>query len=230
MSREALVLLVCCCDFRDGAERLIPSKSLRNAVIRAFPGLLCILRMCAPRRAAAVVRPRGREKSADRRRRILISRLLIIRASVPRWKSPFPAYFKGFPAVSPLIPPYPAFLKYPVSPQPNLGSLKESTLYFSHSLKQRATNKKFWGPLSTSLNGQSGRPRKPPRRGVMIKIKDQCKQTAPARVFHLSLAGAAFYILSLIRCGGLFKFCRDLLEQFADGEVLRADLFALAAL
>ena len=116
MSREALVLLVCCCDFRDGAEWLIPSKSLRNAVIWAFPGLLCILRMCAPRRAAAVVRPRGREKSADRRRRILISRLLIIRASVPRWKSPFPAYFKGFPAVSPLIPPYPAFLKYPVSP------------------------------------------------------------------------------------------------------------------
>ena len=116
MSREALVLLVCCCDFRDGAERLIPSKSLRNAVIRAFPGLFCILRMCAPRRAAAVVRPRGRKKSADRRRRILISRLLIIRASVPRWKSPFPAYFKGFPAVSPLIPPYPAFLKYPVSP------------------------------------------------------------------------------------------------------------------
>ena len=117
MSREALVLLVCCCDFRDRAERLIPSKSLRNAVIRAFPGLFCILRMCAPRRAAAVVRPRGREKSADRRRRILISRLLIIRASVPRRKSPFPAYFKGFPAVSPLIPPYPAFLKYPVSPQ-----------------------------------------------------------------------------------------------------------------
>jgi hypothetical protein len=73
--------------------------------------------MCAPRRAAAVVRPRGREKSADRRRRILISRLLIIRASVPRRKSPFPAYFKGFPAVSLLIPPYPAFLKYPVSPQ-----------------------------------------------------------------------------------------------------------------
>ena len=119
MSREALVLLVCCCDFRDGAERLIPSKSLGNAVIRAFPGLFRILRMCAPRRAAAVVRPRGREKSADRRRRILISRLLIIRASVPRRKSPFPAYFKGFPAVSPLIPPYPAFLKYPVSPQFN---------------------------------------------------------------------------------------------------------------
>ena len=117
MSREALVLLVCCCDFRDGAERLISSKSLRNAVIRAFPGLFRILRMCAPRRAAAVVRPRGREKSADRRRRILISRLLIIRASVPRRKSPFPAHFKGFPVVSPLIPPYPAFLKYPVSPQ-----------------------------------------------------------------------------------------------------------------
>ena len=116
MSREALVLLVCCCDFRDGAERLISSKSLENAVIRAFPGLFRILRMCAPRRAAAVVRPRGREKSADRRRRILISRLLIIRTSVPRRKSPFPAYFKGFPAVSPLIPPYPAFLKYPVSP------------------------------------------------------------------------------------------------------------------
>ena len=125
MSREALVLLVCCCDFRDGAERLIPSKSLGNAVIRAFPGLLCILRMCAPRRAVAVVRPRGREKSADRRRRILISRLLIIRVSVPRRKSPFPAYFKGFPAVSPLIPPYPAFLKYPVSPQ------------FCESLKRR---------------------------------------------------------------------------------------------
>lgn len=117
MSREALVLLVCCCDFRDGAERLISSKSLRNAVIRAFPGLFCILRMCAPRRAAAVVRPRERKKSADRRRRILISRLLIIRALVPRRKSLFPAYFKGFPAVSPLIPSYPAFLKYPVSPQ-----------------------------------------------------------------------------------------------------------------
>lgn len=116
MSRKALVLLVCCCDFRDGAERLIPSKSLGNAVIRAFPGLFRILRMCAPRHAAAVVRPRERKKSADRRRRILISRLLIIRASVPRRKSPFPAYFKGFPAVSLLIPPYPTFLKYPVSP------------------------------------------------------------------------------------------------------------------
>lgn len=127
MSREALVLLVCCCDFRDRAERLIPSKSLRNAVIRAFPGLFCILRMCAPRRAAAVVRPRGREKSADRRRRILISRLLIIRTSVPRRKSLFPAYFKGFPAVSPLIPPYPAFLKYPVSPQQTIKR-KEITL------------------------------------------------------------------------------------------------------
>ena len=61
----------------------------------------------------------------------------------------------------------------------------------------------------------------------MIKIKDQCKQTAPARVFHLSLAGAAFYILSLIRCGGLFKFCRDLLEQFTDGKMLGTDLFAI---
>lgn len=132
MSREALVLLVCCCDFRDGAERLISSKSLRNAVIRAFPGLFRILRMCAPRRAAAVVRPRGREKSADRRRRILISRLLIIRASVPRRKSPFPAYFKGFPAVSPLIPPYPAFLKYPVSPHLLLYNL---TIY--RRLRQR---------------------------------------------------------------------------------------------
>lgn len=131
MSREALVLLVCCCDFRDGAERLISSKSLRNAVIRAFPGLFRILRMCAPRRAAAVVRPRGREKSADRRRRILISRLLIIRASVPRRKSPFPAYFKGFPAVSPLIPPYPAFLKYPVSPH---------FLYNNHRLKLPTDN------------------------------------------------------------------------------------------
>lgn len=125
MSREALVLLVCCCDFRDGAERLIPSKSLGNAVIRAFPGLFRILRMCAPRRADAVVRPRGREKSADRRRRILISRLLIIRASVPRRKSPFPAYFKGFPAVSPLIPPYPAFLKYPVSPHLSFHRIRQ---------------------------------------------------------------------------------------------------------
>ena len=130
MSREALVLLVCCCDFRDGAEWLIPSKSLRNAVIRAFPGLFCILRMCAPRRAAAVVRPRGREKSADRRRRILISRLLIIRTAVPRWKSPFPAYFKGFPAVSPLIPPYPAFLKYPVSPHGGYAFFYVSSVSF----------------------------------------------------------------------------------------------------
>ena len=130
MSREALVLLVCCCDFRDGAERLISSKSLRNAVIRAFPGLLRILRMYAPCRAAAVVRPRGREKSADRRRRILISRLLIIRASVPRRKSPFPAYFKGFPAISPLIPPYPAFLKYPVSPQQPTGQSCRSYFTF----------------------------------------------------------------------------------------------------
>lgn len=131
MSRKALVLLVCCCDFRDGAERLIPSKSLGNAVIRAFPGLFRILRMCAPRHAAAVVRPRERKKSADRRRRILISRLLIIRASVPRRKSPFPAYFKGFPAVSLLIPPYPAFLKYPVSPQrpfPVLGKGRSAAM------------------------------------------------------------------------------------------------------
>ena len=138
MSREALVLLVCCCDFRDRAERLIPSKSLRNAVIRAFPGLFRILRMCAPRRAAAVVRPRGREKSADRRRRILISRLLIIRASVPRRKSPFPAYFKGFPAVSPLIPPYPAFLKYPVSPQAKKSLRKSSqALFFGYACHNR---------------------------------------------------------------------------------------------
>lgn len=136
MSREALVLLVCCCDFRDGAERLIPSKSLRNAVIRAFPGLFCILRMCAPRRAAAVVRPRGREKSADRRRRILISRLLIIRAFVPRRKSPFPAYFKGFPAVSPLIPPYPAFLKYPVSPQQRSRSALPQNHQGSYTLRR----------------------------------------------------------------------------------------------
>lgn len=137
MSREALVLLVCCCDFRDGAERLIPSKSLRNAVIRAFPGLFRILRMCAPRRAAAVVRPRGREKSADRRRRILISRLLIIRASIPRRKSPFPAYFKGFPAVSPLIPPYPAFLKYPVSPQSSIKNFDELPLFLNAQLVSR---------------------------------------------------------------------------------------------
>lgn len=139
MSREALVLLVCCCDFRDGAERLISSKSLRNAVIRAFPGLFRILRMCAPRRAAAVVRPRGREKSADRRRRILISRLLIIRASVPRRKSPFPAYFKGFPAVSPLIPPYPAFLKYPVSP--HSCRQRRQRLCLRHSLRPRRRGK-----------------------------------------------------------------------------------------
>lgn len=104
----------------------MPSKSLRNAVMLAFPGLFCILRMCAPRRAAAVVRPRGHEKSADRRRRILISRLLIIRALVPRRKSLFPAYFKGFPAVSPLIPSYPAFLKYPVSPQPFSSNIRSS--------------------------------------------------------------------------------------------------------
>ena len=146
MSREALVLLVCCCDFRDGAERLIPSKSLRNAVIRAFPGLFRILRMCAPRRAAAVVRPRGREKSADRRRRILISRLLIIRASVPRRKSPFPAYFKGFPAVSPLIPPYPTFLKYPVSPQ----TQKNGVTFGSHrSLRQNS----YLSLLSLAVTG-----------------------------------------------------------------------------
>lgn len=136
MSREALVLLVCCCDFRDGAERLISSKSLRNAVIRAFPGLFRILRMCVPRRAAAVVRPRGREKSADRRRRILISRLLIIRASVPRRKSPFPAYFKGFPAVSPLIPPYPAFLKYPVSPHTGFQILPTSKKDIDRSFRR----------------------------------------------------------------------------------------------
>ena len=113
---------------------------------------------------------------------------------------------------------------------PNLGSLKESALYFSHSLKQRATNKKFWGPLSTSPNGQSGRPRKTPRRGVMIKIKDQCKQTAPARVFHLSLAGAVFYILSLIRCGAFSNSAATCSSSLRMGEVLRADLFALAAL
>ena len=155
MSREALVLLVCCCDFRDGAERLMPSKSLRNAVMLAFPGLFCILRMCAPRRAA-VVRPRGHEKSADRRRRILISRLLIIRALVPRRKSLFPAYFKGFPAVSPLIPSYPAFLKYPVSPQrlSKFDSVPSSVVRLVHDIPSSNLNvkrkrdkmaKKFFG-------------------------------------------------------------------------------------
>lgn len=154
MSREALVLLVCCCDFRDGAERLISSKSLRNAVIRAFPGLFCILRMCAPRRAAAVVRPRGREKSADRRRRILISRLLIIRASVPRRKSPFPAYFKGFPAVSPLIPPYPAFLKYPVSPHLRSSFLLSwAKIVFSFLMVSGIEEGVRWGQLDLSLRG-----------------------------------------------------------------------------
>ena len=141
MSRKALVLLVCCCDFRDGAERLIPSKSLGNAVIRAFPGLFRILRMCAPRHAAAVVRPRERKKSADRRRRILISRLLIIRASVPRRKSPFPAYFKGFPAVSLLIPPYPAFLKYPVSPQ--CGQCADAAAEDQSTAKQHSFHRFF---------------------------------------------------------------------------------------
>lgn len=157
MSREALVLLVCCCDFRDRAERLIPSKSLRNAVIWAFPGLLCILRMCAPRRAAAVVRPRGREKSADRRRRILISRLLIIRASVPRRKSPFPAYFKGFPAVSPLIPPYPTFLKYPVSPHPHSLSVscwRKYSLAYARPLISSILCPNASSSLSVLLNSQ----------------------------------------------------------------------------
>ena len=157
MSREALVLLVCCCDFRDGAERLISSKSLRNAVIWAFPGLLCILRMCAPRRAAAVVRPRGREKSADRRRRILISRLLIIRASVPRRKSPFPAYFKGFPAVSPLIPPYPAFLKYPVSPQAPVRSRPQGCLHGKGYVPCSAPERVRLLPLA-SKQGQAQQP------------------------------------------------------------------------
>ena len=153
MSREALVLLVCCCDFRDGAERLIPSKSLRNAVIRAFPGLFRILRMCAPRRAVAVVRPRGREKSADRRRRILISRLLIIRASVPRRKSPFPAYFKGFPAVSPLIPPYPAFLKYPVSPHLRFSAFFSSAacFFFAEFLSLSLALSRRFSSLSSSF-------------------------------------------------------------------------------
>lgn len=146
MSREALVLLVCCCDFRDGAERLIPSKSLRNAVIRAFPGLFRILRMCAPRRAAAVVRPRGREKSADRRRRILISRLLIIRALVPRRKSLFPAYFKGFPAVSPLIPSYPAFLKYPVSPQAHARKIDAARRFSADGIHFRRGCEHHMGP------------------------------------------------------------------------------------
>lgn len=155
MSREALVLLVCCCDFRDGAEWLIPSKSLRNAVIRAFPGLFCILRMCAPRRAAAVVRPRGREKSADRRRRILISRLLIIRASVPRRKSPFPAYFKGFPAVSLLIPPYPAFLKYPVSPHNLVTDTDFPVCYGEKGRIQAEISRAFEGNLVSFHGGEA---------------------------------------------------------------------------
>lgn len=173
MSREALVLLVCCCDFRDGAERLIPSKSLRNAVIRAFPGLFRILRMCAPRRAA-VVRPRGHEKSADRRRRILISRLLIIRASVPRWKSPFPAYFKGFPAVSPLIPPYPAFLKYPVSPH-------------SHPICRRSTSrrsflKKAVNTAWSSLRGSRQRRSSFLRDGRYSCFRTRCQSRVLKRV------------------------------------------------
>lgn len=113
---------------------------------------------------------------------------------------------------------------------PNLGSLKESTLYFSHSLKQRATNKKFWGPLSTSPNGQSGRPRKTPRRGVMIKIKDQCKQTAPARVFHLSLAGAAILHFELNSLRGPFQILPRPARAVCGWGGAAGDLFALAAL
>lgn len=84
---------------------------------------------------------------------------------------------------------------------PNLGSLKESTLYFSHSLKQRATNKKFWGPLSTSPNGQSGRPRKTPRRGVMIKIKESCKQTGTGESFPSFSRRCCILHFELNRCG-----------------------------
>ena len=178
MSREALVLLVCCCDFRDRAERLIPSKSLGNAVIRAFPGLFRILRMCAPRRAAAVVRPRGREKSADRRRRILISRLLIIRAFVPRWKSPFPAYFKGFPAVSPLIPPYPAFLKYPVSPHPGnrMELFQQSEVRHMFELRRKRRggrlcppkgSHEFAGDFRKKPDFSAGRQSRPPLRSCL---------------------------------------------------------------
>lgn len=174
MSREALVLLVCCCDFRDGVERLISSKSLRNAVIRAFPGLFRILRMCAPRRAAAVVRPRGREKSADRRRCILISRLLIIRASVPRRKSPFPAYFKGFPAVSPLIPPYPAFLKYPVSPHcffriaPRKKCLQVS---FCCGISYPSSKKAVNGKICAHASGRESRPPAASRLGMYRSVR-----------------------------------------------------------
>ena len=212
MSREALVLLVCCCDFRDGAERLISSKSLRNAVIRAFPGLFRILRMCAPRRAAAVVRPRGREKSADRRRRILISRLLIIRASVPRWKSPFPAYFKGFPAVSPLIPPYPAFLKYPVSPQykivaprcPPSGRVKresgENPERCSHCVRER-TCKGSAGPArwpvcaSLPLGNREGQGREERSQETCLGVESQirCPRVGlPASLYGLPLWKTTF--------------------------------------
>ena len=190
MSREALVLLVCCCDFRDGAERLIPSKSLRNAVIRAFPGLFRILRMCAPRRAVAVVRPRGREKSADRRRRILISRLLIIRASVPRRKSPFPAYFKGFPAVSPLIPPYPAFLKYPVSPQESCRIRSffavfpqvPSVLLTVHAPPGQSCQSSVYGKLPATMSAGSS---------CASPLQAQKKETAPVREGNPSQTGAA---------------------------------------
>ena len=179
MSRKALVLLVCCCDFRDGAERLIPSKSLGNAVIRAFPGLFRILRMCAPRHAAAVVRPRERKKSADRRRRILISRLLIIRASVPRRKSPFPAYFKGFPAVSLLIPPYPAFLKYPVSPQTAL--CRGTGLFFAVGVTPGRPAQRALRPA-------------PPGRGGWGRHRGRCRQgysgRGPCQAPSYSSAGA----------------------------------------
>lgn len=89
---------------------------------RGFFVFCVCVRLAAPPPLCGLV---SVKKSADRRRRILISRLLIIRASVPRRKSPFPAYFKGFPAVSPLIPPYPAFLKYPVSPHFTRGTTEQ---------------------------------------------------------------------------------------------------------
>lgn len=73
-------------------------------------------------------------------------------------------------------------------------------------------------PLSTDMPSLSG------------AASERTRPTAISRFERKNGRGAAFYISCLVRCGFLFKFCRDLLKELADGQVLRADGFALAAL
>ena len=90
----------------------------RNARFRPFPGVFVIYRPCVRRCVFGLFWPlQGIRKGPCSKPMPSFSRLLIIAKPFPPEKWRFPVEIAGFLAVSHLIPPFPAFLKYVVSVQ-----------------------------------------------------------------------------------------------------------------